>query len=168
MIISQFIHIPNHHILYLNYVQINRLRVGRVFKRQRPHSKLAPHGQLDDNGLNHLTSLNLSPKKTKKIVLYDVCCSFQHQTNPGVFINARGNLDSRVILALFFFQKHGTSFSCTKSRNTFQKKKSRSTMACFQTDLLKTENPKHTAASRKSMPDTSKGFKEQSLSPTFR
>lgn len=41
-------------------------------------------------------------------------------------------------------------------------------MARFQTDLLKMENPKHTEASRKSMPDTSKGFKEQSLPPIFR
>lgn len=41
-------------------------------------------------------------------------------------------------------------------------------MAYFQTDLLKMENPKHTMALRKSMQDTSKGFKKQSLSPRFR
>lgn len=41
-------------------------------------------------------------------------------------------------------------------------------MTCFQTNLLKMENPKHTAASRKSMQDTSKGFKKQSFPPIFR
>ena len=46
---------------------------------------------------------------------------FYHQTNPWVFTNALGNLDSRVILALFFFQNTVPLFSFTKkSGNIFQ------------------------------------------------
>ena len=41
-------------------------------------------------------------------------------------------------------------------------------MVCFQTDLLKMDNPKYTVASRKSMQDNSKGFKKHSLPPVFR